>query len=116
MKSFFLTVALFLPAVGNTGGAIVSGGFADKGIQVYFASLGAGSDLTTEKKLLSIIQYNLQKRSLRKITSLPEGFEGDITYCLEFSDFNVMSDSFDEINKLVQQGENTTGKTVTSCQ
>lgn len=115
MTRIILLLALLSPALSRAGGSIAAGGFDDRGIEVSFTSPGDGIDLATEEKLLAIIVSQLRDRRIVKVTAATEGFEGDITYCLEFQDSSLMSAAFPAIDDLVNLGKHMSGKTVPSC-
>lgn len=115
MTRIFLLLALLTPGLSQAGGSIVAGGFDDRGIEIHFAAADSGIDLNAEQKLLAIVVTQLRDGRIVKVTTAPEGFEGDITYCLEFRNSSLMSAAFPAVDDLVGLGRHVSGKTMPFC-
>lgn len=115
MSKIVLIVALLAAGMTHAGGSVVAGGFDEKGIEISLSDPGDGIDLATEEKLLAIVASRLRGGRLAKVTTAIVGFEGDITYCLEFQNSSLMSAAFPAIDDLVRQGKNVSGKTISAC-
>lgn len=115
MKNLMLTLAIFMPHLVHAGGVIISGGLDDRAVKVSFLSPGNGIDEAAKAKLLDVVKEGLDRGTIAVVTADPEGFEGDITYCLEFTNSTVMSQNFASLETIATTGKGVTALTAPSC-
>ena len=115
MKNLLLTIAILIPSFAQAGGVIISGGLDDRAVKVSFQSPGDGIDEAAKEKLLNVVKEGLSRGMIAVVTSEVVGFEGDITYCVEFVNSTVMSQYFASLEAIVTRGKLVTLLTVPNC-